>query len=105
MASSGLPGTTSRVEVIGERGTDAIGRIVDVLTTGLRLPLPVNTRVHVYTSREAFRRGLVQMPPWAKGAPMRSPPSRSASPARDARCSTDAWPTAAGSGCVSWRTS
>jgi len=59
-ASAGLPGAASRVEVIGELGTDAIERIVDVLTTGLGLPLPANTRVHVYTSREAFRRGLVQ---------------------------------------------
>jgi hypothetical protein len=60
MASAGVPSTASGVEVVGERGTDEIARVVDVLTTSIGLPLPANTRVHVYTTREAFRRGLVQ---------------------------------------------
>ena len=59
-ASAGVPGIASGVQVVGERGTDDIARVVDVLTTQVGLPLPVNTRVHVYTTREAFRRGLVQ---------------------------------------------
>lgn len=59
-ASAGVPGTTRGVEIVGDRGADVIARIVDVLTTGVGLQLPANTRVHVYSTREAFRRGLVQ---------------------------------------------
>jgi len=59
-ASAGVPGTTRGVEIVGDRGTDVIARVVDVLTTGVGLQLPANTRVHVYSTREAFRRGLVQ---------------------------------------------
>lgn len=58
--SAGVRGNTSGVEVVGERGTDDIARVVEVLTTSIGLPLPADTRVHVYTTREAFRRGLVQ---------------------------------------------
>jgi hypothetical protein len=60
MASAGVAGTTGGVQVLGERGVDGIERVVETLTNGLGLPLPVDTRVHVYTTREAFRRGLVQ---------------------------------------------
>jgi hypothetical protein len=59
-ASAGVARTTGGVEVTGERGADGIERVVEVLTTGVGLSLPANTRVHVYTTREAFRRGLVQ---------------------------------------------
>ena len=59
-ASAGVIAITSGVQVIGERGTDGIERVVQVLTTGVGLSLPANTRVHVYITREAFRRGLVQ---------------------------------------------
>src|SRR5206468_486215 len=53
-------GTTAGVQVIGGPRTGGIERVVDVLTHDLGLPLPAGTRVHVYTTREAFRRGLVQ---------------------------------------------
>src|SRR5262249_55615508 len=60
IASAGVPSTTKGVEIVGERGTDVIGPVVDVLTKRLGLPLPANTRVHVYSTRETFRRGLVE---------------------------------------------
>ena len=60
IASAGVPASAGRVEVVGERGAREIRHIVDVLTTDLGLPLPASTRVHVYSTREAFRRGLVQ---------------------------------------------
>jgi len=59
-ASAGVIAITTGVQVIGERGADDIERVVQVLTTGIGLSLPANTRVHIYTTREAFRRGLVQ---------------------------------------------
>src|SRR5207237_5945970 len=52
--------TTTDVEVVGESRTDGVDRVVEVLTRDLGLPLPAGTRVHVYTTREAFRRGLVK---------------------------------------------
>ena len=59
-ASAGVAGTTTGVEIVGSTRTGGIERVVDVLTRGLGLPLPEGTRVHVYATREAFRRGLVQ---------------------------------------------
>jgi len=59
-AAAGVAGTTAGVQVIGGPRTGGIERVVDVLTHDLGLPLPAGTRVHVYTTREAFRRGLVQ---------------------------------------------
>jgi len=59
-AAAGVAGTTAGVRVIGGPRTEDIERIVDVLTEDLGLPLPAGTRIHVYTTREAFRRGLVK---------------------------------------------
>ena len=59
-AAAGVAGTTAGVQVIGGPRTEDIERIVDVLTQDLGLPLPAGTRVHIYTTREAFRRGLVK---------------------------------------------
>ena len=59
-AAAGVAGTTAGVQVIGGPRTEDIERIVDILTQDLGLPLPAGTRVHVYTTREAFRRGLVK---------------------------------------------
>jgi hypothetical protein len=59
-AAAGVSGTTSAVEVLGPSRGDGIERVVDVLAHDLGLSLPAGTRVHVYTTREAFRRGLVR---------------------------------------------
>jgi hypothetical protein len=59
-ASAGVIAITTGVQIIGQRGTDGIERVVQVLTTSIGLSLPADTRVHVYTTRETFRRGLVQ---------------------------------------------
>jgi len=59
-AAAGVAGTAAGVQVIGGPRTEDIERIVDILTQDLGLPLPAGTRVHVYTTREAFRRGLVK---------------------------------------------
>src|SRR3989441_8002825 len=59
-AAAGVAGTTAGVQVIGGPRTEDIERVVDILTQDLGLPLPPGTRVHVYTTREAFRRGLVK---------------------------------------------
>jgi hypothetical protein len=59
-ASAGVAGTTAGVEILGGPRTGGIDRVVGVLTKGLGLPLPAGTRVHVYATREAFRRGLVR---------------------------------------------
>ena len=59
-AAAGVAGTTAGVQVIGGPRTEDIERVVDMLTQDLGLPLPTGTRVHVYTTREAFRRGLVK---------------------------------------------
>src|SRR5258708_38261761 len=59
-AAAGVAGTTAGVQVIGGPRTEDIERVVDILTHDLGLPLPAGTRVHVYTTREAFRRGLVK---------------------------------------------
>jgi len=50
----------SGVEVIGAARTGGIERVVEILTRDLGLPLPRATRVHVYTTPQAFRRGLVK---------------------------------------------
>lgn len=51
-------GTPDVVEVIGGTRPEALDRLIDVLQE-LGLPLP-STRVYIYTSREAFRRGIVE---------------------------------------------
>src|SRR5439155_2175182 len=68
-AAAGVAGTTAGVQVIGGPRTGGIERVVDVLTHDLGLPLPAGTRVHVYTTRDAFRRGLVQDPTMGGEAP------------------------------------
>jgi hypothetical protein len=58
-AAAGVGGTAGTVQILGPTRGDGIERVIDVLTEiGLRLP--AGTRVHVYTTREAFRRGLVR---------------------------------------------
>ena len=59
-AAAGVTAITTGVEIIGEARTGGIQRVVEVLTRDLGLPLPAGTRVHVYTTRETFRRGLVK---------------------------------------------
>jgi hypothetical protein len=59
-ASAGVAGTTAGVEVVGSPRTGGIERVADILTHDIGLALPAGTRVHVYTTREAFRRGLVK---------------------------------------------
>ena len=59
-ASAGVAGTTTSVEIVGGPRTGGIERVVEVLPRDIGLPLPAGTRVHVYTTREAFRRGLVK---------------------------------------------
>ena len=59
-AAAGVAGTAAGVQVMGGPRTDGIERILDILTQDLGLPLPAGTRVHIYTTREAFRRGLVK---------------------------------------------
>ena len=58
--AAGVAGTTAGVEIVGGPRTGGIDRVVEVLTRDIGLPLPAGTRVHVYTTREAFRRGLVK---------------------------------------------
>src|SRR5262249_37972946 len=58
--SRGLTALATGVRGIGQRGADDTERVVKGPTTGIGLSLPANTRVHIYTTREAFRRGLVQ---------------------------------------------
>jgi hypothetical protein len=59
-AAAGVAGAAAGVQVLGGPRTDGIERILDILTQDLGLPLPAGTRVHIYTTREAFRRGLVK---------------------------------------------
>ena len=58
--AAGVAGTTAGVEIVGGPRTGGIDRVVEVLTRDIGLPLPAGTRVHVYTTRDAFRRGLVK---------------------------------------------
>jgi hypothetical protein len=58
-AAAGLAEAAPAVEIIGGSRTTGIDRVVTVITRDLGLPLPAGTRVHVYATREAFRRGLV----------------------------------------------
>jgi hypothetical protein len=51
--------TTPVVEVIGAPRPEALDRLVTVLHE-LRLPMPATTRVYIYGSRQAFRRGIVE---------------------------------------------
>jgi len=59
-ASAGVAGTTTGVEIVGGPRTGGIERVVEVLTRDVGLSLPPGTRVHVYATREGFRRGLVK---------------------------------------------
>jgi hypothetical protein len=59
-AAAGVAGTTTGVQIVGGLRTGGIERVVDVLTRDIGLTLPAGTRVHVYTTREGFRRGLVK---------------------------------------------
>ena len=58
--AAGVGGTTNTVEILGPTRGDGIERVIDVLTHQIGLVLPAGTRVHVYTTRESFRRGLVR---------------------------------------------
>ena len=59
-AAAGVASGSSGVEVLGTPRGDSIDRVVEVLTSELKLPVPAGTRVHIYTTRSAFRRGLVK---------------------------------------------
>jgi hypothetical protein len=59
-AAAGVGGTTGTVQILGPTRGDGIERVIDVLTHQIGLTLPAGTRVHVYTTRETFRRGLVR---------------------------------------------
>jgi hypothetical protein len=48
------------VEIIGGPRTDGIENIATILSRDLQLPFPSRTRVYVYGTREAFRRGIVE---------------------------------------------
>lgn len=52
-------GTTAGVEVIGGPRPAALDGVIGVLRD-LGLPLPPSTRVYIYSSRQAFRRGIVE---------------------------------------------
>lgn len=52
-------GAAPAVRIVGDARTTGIDRVVAVVTGDLGLTLPAGTRVHVYATREAFRRGLV----------------------------------------------
>ena len=47
------------VEVIGGARPEALDRLIGVLQE-LGLPMPASTRVYIYASRQAFRRGIVE---------------------------------------------
>jgi hypothetical protein len=47
------------VEVIGSARPELLDRLIDVVQE-LGLPLPSTTRVYIYSSRQAFRRGIVE---------------------------------------------
>jgi hypothetical protein len=51
--------TPPAVEVIGGARPEALDRLIGVLQE-LGLPMPANTRVYIYASRQAFRRGIVE---------------------------------------------
>lgn len=52
-------GATASVEVIGAVRPPELDRLIGVLKE-LGLPLPASTRVYIYSSRQAFRRGIVE---------------------------------------------
>ena len=52
-------GTPSVVEVIGGARPESLDRLIGVLQE-LGLRLPASTRVYIYGSRQAFRRGIVE---------------------------------------------
>lgn len=51
--------TPAGVEVIGGERPASLDRLIGVLQE-LKLPLPPTTRVYIYSSRQAFRRGIVE---------------------------------------------
>ena len=58
-AAHAVDGTTAPgVEVIGAERPESLDRVIAVLRE-LKLPLPSTTRVYIYSSRQAFRRGIV----------------------------------------------
>ncbi len=60
-AAAGVGAAAPGVEILGSGArAEAVDRVVAVVTRDLGLPLPAATRVHVYDTREAFRRGLVR---------------------------------------------
>lgn len=58
-AAAAAGGPPPTVEVIGAARPEALDRLVAVLTE-LGLRLPSRTRVYIYASRQAFRRGIVE---------------------------------------------
>jgi hypothetical protein len=52
-------GTAAGVEIIGGERPAALDRLIGVIQE-LGLPLPPATRVYIYSSRQAFRRGIVE---------------------------------------------
>lgn len=52
-------GAPPAVEVIGGPRPEALDRVIAILRE-LGLPLPSNTRLYLYSSRQAFRRGIVE---------------------------------------------
>jgi hypothetical protein len=57
-ATAAPAGAPPVVEVIGGARPEALDRLIGVLQE-LGLPLPSSTRVYIYGSRQAFRRGIV----------------------------------------------
>jgi hypothetical protein len=51
--------TAAGIEVIGGERPASLDRLITVLQE-LKLPLPPTTRVYIYSSRQAFRRGIVE---------------------------------------------
>ncbi|HEY7522010.1 MAG TPA: hypothetical protein VIE36_27285 [Methylomirabilota bacterium] len=52
-------GTATGIEVIGAARPAVLDRLTGVLQE-LGLPVPASTRVYIYSSRQAFRRGIVE---------------------------------------------
>jgi len=53
------PASPASVEVVGGPRPESLDRLIGVLAE-LGLPLPATTRVYIYASRQAFRRGIVE---------------------------------------------
>jgi len=59
-AAGAVVTSSAGIEVVGAARTESIDRVATILTRDLGLPLPAGTRVHVYPTPAAFRRGLVK---------------------------------------------